>query len=190
MKYLFLMIFLLGCNQSHECVDSFSSGGMGFCIQYDASAEPINKNIIEDIVEIIELSAQKYYSHIVNVRDMLDNYNVTVLVTEFDIVRYCHKASINDVMVCEEDLGGINSRSDFILIESPFVKNCFFYSPLMHEILHTVDDVYLGGSNHNTPYMFGQNYYTNEEKQNTIESNANTRMRERSYAYPDDCSEN
>lgn len=182
-----LSILLFSCSEPPMCISAFPAGGMNFCIQYDTSTEPINTNIIEDLVSITEFSASEYYPTIVGVRDMLDRHDVTVVVTKLNLVQYCHDAPFNDTYVCEKDISGINSNSDFIMIEDPMIKNCFFFSALMHEILHTIDDVYLGGSNHDTPYMFKQNYPTVEEQRNTIERNAIVRMMEKKDEYPEEC---
>lgn len=186
MKYVILIFVFCssGC-MNVDCVSMFSAGGMDFCLQYD-SKRPVNTTIIEELVFITETEANNYYPNIIGFRNALDNFNVTVIVTPFYLVTRCHETVVKDTYACEEKITGINHNSNVIVMERPYFSGCFFASVLMHEILHTLDDVYLIGDEHSTPYLFMQNYSSDDDKMNTIEYKVEYEMIERMKLY-DEC---
>lgn len=172
MKYVVLVSILLiaSCGYDIDCNHSFWAGGITFCYQAPFDSPP-DTQMVEEIVADIEYVSNTFYSHIGGLRQVLQDVNTVVYVTMGDLREDCMEAPSSDYQLCYSDMGGYNSSDDgLIVIEEPGVNNtCLLRGVFMHEVLHTVDHAFLGGSGHSTPYFFVQTYENEADKQNTIE---------------------
>lgn len=164
---LLTTVLLSGCGGHYiNCVTALSGGGMNVCLDYVPVVE-VDPEQLEDIVQVTEEITRLYYPWVGGLREVLKQRETLVQVTKADLKDNCRDIG-DDTQVCD-DIGGFNSKGQFIMIEAIRPDSCLIQSALMHEILHTVDQAYLPGgqarvdakdwkSHHSAAMMFNINY--------------------------------
>jgi hypothetical protein len=165
-----LVTALSGCAYQYSCVSNFEAGGLSFCVKYEYT-EPENEldaAIVEQIVQIVEEEASVTYPEVVGLRDTLEQAGVVVLVEGTELYMGCHQTDMYGIRTCMR-IAGANEGGYNIILAHDTKNVCLADSALAHELLHSIQVLYLKVQlNHTTPNLFIMGA-EKEEQSNTIE---------------------
>lgn len=194
---LFVLFAASGCDNVYvNCVYAIEAGGMGICFDY-MPKEPLDPQQAEEVVNWVEYAAQTYYGRVHNLRGTLGDLGMFVQVTKKDLVVDCHSAT-HGAEICK-DVSGLNHSGHYIIIEGYYETSCIMWTKLAHELLHTVDKLYIDGGeerfNSNTTeeqhsgwMLFIQNYQDDRSAASrTVEHLATNFIISGALAYPKSC---
>ncbi len=158
-KLMLISLFLLLTNCGGDgtaftdfCLERFDAGGMDICSEFETSS--YLPTLIDDLTDLVEAEAQVYYPEVINLREMLADKNVTVTLIDDSLSINCAPIH-NNIDRCEGTLSGFNRGGKDITVS---YVSCNSMSTLGHEILHSVEQYYLGGltPEHTTSDMFDE----------------------------------
>lgn len=196
MRYFALLaVCLMGCGNMYvDCTYAMQAGGMSICFDYIPEAIP-DPQQVEDVVAYTEEAAQTYYGRVGNFRQVLQDLGMFVQVTKGNLVAKCDKMAPS-ISACR-NINGFNHRGHYIAIEAYYRDSCLMWTALSHELLHTIDMLYIDGGQENadshdivkqhSSWMVFDMVYAKSDTYKPIESIASDKIISAGWKYKENC---
>lgn len=154
-QVLMLAVILLGAcgdDGSDKIVCEYIPSGL--CI--DTRGLQVSLDEIEYMVGVLEEQIQFFYPEISNLPEAFKNLEATVTFIDGDLALDCSRVpnSPEGLEVCR-NIGGVNYLYHNMFVE---YHRCLSWTALGHELLHSVENYYLGvdDARHDTEWFFDQ----------------------------------
>lgn len=144
-------LLLASCAHTYPCAEPDAPytriRGMKIC-----APEPYPDGDIERVFDEMERQVMDWYQHVEDIPQELKKHDVFVRFIDAAMSMECERVE-GSTYLCENHIGGRNHGRNIYVAWSPCLKHTRF----VHEVLHSVERYYLGGtsSRHDTPGFFG-----------------------------------
>jgi len=173
MKYL-LPIFLItaSCGDWYFCeTEWYEVAGLQVC---DNGYDVWNYEI-KQAVETLQEHITTYYPEVIEIEETFSKHQVDLTFTEKTMAMECKKIRTN-VYACDRIHTAVNI--DGLSIYALY-DECLADTPLVHELLHSIEEFYLDGATlkHITPYLFPHKESTPSGSEYSVENIVNNELR-------------
>lgn len=158
MKAIIPFLLLASCGEPFCENPDFEVAGLKICTD-----DPVDPEEIEIVVRVTEEKTKKIYSYSPIPSNTFEDYRRSDIRIQFineALVADCKKLE-GGMYRCEKSVSGMmmTQGSDMYRVYVRYIK-CLANTSLSHEMLHVLEDLYLGGpqgeNGHSAPYMFQQ----------------------------------